>query len=805
MKTLFQDLRYTLRTLAKSPGFTAVALITLGIGIGANTAVFSILNTLFYRPLPFSEPQHLGSIVKHFSDSPEGQIYIDPPSFMDWTADSSVFEGAALIASGSVNVSDGDNLERVEGTQISAGAFTLLGVRPALGRSFVDEEDLPGSNELVILSDALWKSHFGADPSVLGKQLSMNGNPYTVIGVMPPGFAFPHQSEFWTPLSFDPREGRGNNWVNGFVRLRRGVTTAVANAHLTAVSRQLAEQYPNTNKGVTASVEPLQHLLFGGMDPGKLSNIFALMQGAVGFILLIVCANLMNLLLTRATARRHEMAIRAALGASRPRLARQLLTESGFLAVLGGALGILVTTWLLALCTDVIRTRFAAPPWLQFVIDWRTLLFMVIATVLTGLAIGVAPVLSIAQAELRGALHEAGRTSGPGVRVNRIRAGLIVAEVALATVLLTGAGLLIRTVVGLSSVDPGFDWAHTVTVRIPLEGGRYQSAAVRGGFFNEVTRRFETLPGVEAVGATNLLPVGTINGDDAEIDGYGDSARAVLVSSVTGHYLRALGIPPVEGREFTESETERGDLVAIVNQTMAQHYWPQGSALGRRIRFRRDPPGFWRSVVGVSRDITQGQLQNGKQDQVYIPYGRQYSWSSMSFVVRSTGDPNRVVGMLRPELRLADPSVPLDDVRSMDDLIRRSFGDRRLYATMLSILAGVALLLAAIGIYGVMGYAVVQQTRQIGVRIALGAKPRDVLQLVVGQGMKLAGAGAAVGLLGALVVSRTLRSLLYGVNPADPVSLLVATIPLVAAALLATLLPAWRATHVDAVVALRHE
>lgn len=805
MKTFLQDLRYALRTLVRSPGFTAVALITLGIGIGANTAVFSILSTLFYRPLPFSEPQHLGAIVKRFGDSPDGQIYLDPPSFMDWTADSSVFEGAALFASGSVNLSAGDHPERVEGTQISAGAFTLLGVRPALGRSFLDEEDLAGSNAVVVLSDALWKSHFGADPSVLGKPLVIDGNPYTVIGVMPPGFAFPHQSEFWVPLSFDPREGRGNNWVNGFVRLRPGVTTTVANAHLAAVSRQLAEQYPNSNKNVSASVEPLQHLLFGGMDPGSISHIVLLTQGAVGFILLIVCANLTNLLLTRATTRRHELAIRTALGASRSRLARQLLTESGLLAALGGALGILVASWALALATDVVRTRFGVPPWLEFGIDRRTLLFMLTASVVTGLAIGVAPVWSVLQAELRDALQEAGRTSGPGVRASRIRSGLIVAEVALATILLTGAGLLIRTVVGLSSVDPGFDPAHALALRIPLDGAGYQDASVRGGFFNDVTRRFETLPGVEAVGAINLLPLGTINGDGAVIDGYGDSARVVLVSSVTGHYLRALGIPPLEGREFTETETERGDLVALVNQTMARHYWPQGSALGHRIRLQRDPPGFWRPVVGVSRDITQGQLQNGRQDQVYIPYGRQYSWSTMSFVVRSRSDPIGLVGMLRAELKLADPTVPVVDVTSMDDLIRRSFGDRRLYASMLSMLASIALLLAAIGIYGVMSYAVVQQTRQLGVRIALGAKPRDVLQLVLGQGLKLAGAGAAVGLLGALIVSRTLQSMLYGVNPVDPVSLVVATSALAAAALLAALLPAWRATRVDPVVALRHE
>jgi putative ABC transport system permease protein len=802
---LLHDLRYALRTLARNPGFTAVAVLTLAVGIGTNTAVFSVLDSLFYRPLPFPESHRLAAVAKHFSDSPEPQFFIDPPSFLDWTRDSSIFAGAALFTSGSMTVLAGDQSVRIEGSQVSPSTFSVLGVRPRLGRTFLPGEGTLGNNGVVVISDALWRELFDAEPTVLSEQLSIGDASYTIIGVMPAGFAFPHQSELWIPGSFDPQVGRGNNWVNGFVRLRAGVTLAAANAHLAAVSRQLAEQYPQSNKGVSASIAPLQNVLFGGVDPAKLGTIFRIIQAALTMVLLIVCANLTNLLLMRATTRHRELAIRITLGASRARLARQLFTEGALLTAIGGALGVLVAEGSLGLIAGLLRSRFGVPPWLKFMVDWRTLLFVVVVSVLTAVIISVGPVFCVRESELRGALHEAGRTSGPGGRVNRIRAGLIVGEVALATVLLAGAGLLIRTVVGLSNVDTGFDPSHVITMRIPLEGGRYSDPIIRGGFLNELTRRFEAVPGVEAAGAINLLPLGTINGDNAVIEGTGDSTRGVLVSSVTGHYLHALGIPPIEGREFTDAETARGDFVAIINQTMARHYWSQGSALGHRIRFRLDPQGFWRTIVGVSRDITQGQLQNAHQDQVYIPYGRQYSWSTMSWVVRSAGDPTGLAGILRAELKAADPTVPIEDLTSMKSLIRRSFGDRRIYASTLSTLAIIAMLLAAIGIYGVMSYAVVQQTRPIGVRLALGATPRHVLQLVLGQGFRLALGGVVLGFFGAFFASRILRSLLYGVNPIDPVSLIAASAPLMGAAILASLIPARRAMGVDPATALRHE
>jgi putative ABC transport system permease protein len=805
MDALLQDIRYALRTLRRSPGFTTVALLTLAIGIGANTAIFTIISALFNRPLPFADPGRLAAIVKHFKPTDAGQIYIDPPSFVAWTADTGVFQGAALIAGGSANFSTTEQPEHVEGNQISVGTFGLLGIQPALGRGFLSDDATPGRDHVVILSDGLWRRGFAADPHVLGQQVRLDGVPYSVIGVMPPGFAFPYQAEFWTPRAFDPSEGRGNNWVNGLVRLHEGVTVAQANAYLEVVSRRLERQYPTSNTGVGASIAPLRRLLFRGADPGDFRPTFLLMLGAVGFVLLIACSNLAGLLLTRASTRQHEIAIREALGASRRRLIQQLLTESGLVAAGGGALGLLVTMWTLGLFESAVGQNFDLPYWLAFTIDARALVFTVIMSLGTGMAVGALPALRATRRDVRGALQEGGQGSGArgGARASRLRGSFVIAEVALAMVLLVGAGLLIRTVVGLGRVDPGFDAAHALTARLPFGGPRYSAARARGAFLNDLARRLEALPGVQAVGAANLLPLGTINWEGARIEGRDDSSRTTLVSTVAGHYLRAMGIPLLQGRDFTASETELGEPVAIINETMAHRYWPRQSALGRRIRFGTD--ASWRTIVGIFRDAKQGSLQAAVRDQVYIPYGQQYSWSTMSLIARTASDPLQVVGMARAELARLDPNLPLYDVQSLETVVRRSYWDRRLYRSMFSVFASVALFLAAIGIYGVIAYAVAQRTHEIGVRVALGATRRDVMRLVVGQGLGLALAGVGVGALGAIGITRLLASLLYGVGPLDPVSFGGMAVVLAGVALLASYLPARRAARVDPMVALRNE
>src|SRR5256885_6314220 len=516
------DLRYALRQLAKSPGFTAVAVLTLAIGIGVNPAVFSIINALFYRPLPFAEPERLALIVKHFSPSDRGQLYVDPPSLVDWTADTGVFQRVALITGAAVSLSTADQPERVGGNAISVGTFELLGARPAIGRSFFGDDTVAGRGHVVILSDALWRRHFGADPRILNQQVRMEGVPYTVIGVMPPGFGFPFRAEFWIPRLFDLRTGRGNNWVNGIVRLRPGVTVAQANARLDAISRQLAQQYPKSNAGVSASLTTLRRLSFDDLD--DIRTTFSIMLAAVGAVLLIACANLVNLLLARATARRQELGIRAALGASRARLLRQLLTESALVAAGGGALGLLVALWGLDLFRVTVQAHRDLPSWLAFSLDSAGLVFIAVVSIATGLAVGALPALRSARPDLRDMLQEGGRSSRVGARASRIWSAFVVAEVALTMVLLAGAGLLIRTVVLLARVDPGFDAARAFVARVPLGGVRYAPPRARGVFLNELARRREAPPGVAAAEAGDLAPLGGINWESAQIEGQGDSS-----------------------------------------------------------------------------------------------------------------------------------------------------------------------------------------------------------------------------------------------------------------------------------------
>ncbi|PYO65783.1 MAG: hypothetical protein DMD69_16325 [Gemmatimonadetes bacterium] len=494
-----------------------------------------MLSAVFYRPLPFADPAELAVIVQRFAPSGNTQVYISPPNFIDWTADTTVFSGAALVADAAANLSAGDEPEHVEGERLSPNTFDLLGVRPALGRSFLADEAIDGRSDVVILSDMLWRRRFAADPRVVGQTLLMDGTLHTVVGVMPPGFAFPFQAKFWVPFVIDPTADRSSNWPSAVVRLHAGVRLARANAHLATVSRRLEQQYPLSNRGVSARLASLRRLLIGGEDPDELRTTFTIMLGAVGLVLLIVCANLANLLLTRATIRGREI-------------------------------GVLVATWVVALFHLAVAANREIPYWIAFAVDWRALLFTAGLSPATGLVIGAAPALRATRPELSSSLQEGARAAGSGARVTRLRSALVISEVGLAMVLLVGAGLLIRTVVGLARVDPGFDAAHAFTAHVALTGPRYATVRGRGAFYNELTRRLEALPGVSAVGAINLIPLTGINYEGVAVEGRDAASETALVSAVEGHYTRALGIALREGREFTEAEGERGGHVVIINE-----------------------------------------------------------------------------------------------------------------------------------------------------------------------------------------------------------------------------------------------
>jgi putative ABC transport system permease protein len=786
--------------LLKHRAFTVVAILTLALGIGANTAIFSVVNSVLLRPLPLGEPERLLSIWESTLQFDKGSV--SALNLKDWREQNNVLTDLTAYQFGDFSLQEGDHPERVFAAMVSANFFEVLGVSPRLGRAFLAGEDQPGNHRVVVLSDQLWQKAFGADPSVVGRNILLSGESYMVAGVMPPDFQFPSRTtEIWVPLVYTPEQlkERGNHAFLVVGRLKPDVTLAQAQEQLSTIARRIEQQYPDQQTGRGVRLVPLQEELVQNVRPALL-----ILLGAVGFVLLIACTNVANLLLARAAARHREIAIRRALGAGRFRLIRQFLTESLLLSVLGGALGLLLGKWgvdgLLVLATGLL------PRAGEVKLDWRVAGFTLLLSLLTGIGFGLAPALQVSKTDVQEALKEGG-SAGSSQRRSWLRSLLVVAEVASALVLLIGAGLLVKSFMRLQQTSSGLRPENVITLRVTLPEARYGTPRATANFYQQVLERIAALPGVEAAGAINILPLQRtgFNGSvDIEGQSYPPGQEPLAeFRAATPDYFRALGIPLVTGRLFNAQDHEDAQPVAIVNQTFVNKFLGGGDALGKRVR----PGGIkWMTIAGVVADVKQSGLTRPVMPEIFVPYRQSEGLTqSMSLVVRGAGDPSTLVPAIRREVLAVDPNQPVYNVQTMEAVIVKSVSERRLNMLLLTIFAGVAMLLAMVGIYSVMSYTVTQSTREIGIRMALGARPRDVLKLVVGQGLLLTLVGVGLGVVGALGLTRLMESLLFGVKATDPLTFAAVSALLIVVALLACYWPARRATRVDPMIALRYE
>ncbi|MDQ3803685.1 MAG: ABC transporter permease [Acidobacteriota bacterium] len=809
LETLWQDLRYAARTLRTRPGFAAVAVLTLALGIGANTAIFSVVNAVLLRPLPYEDPERIVRIGGTNQRRGAALGSFSPQDFFDWRERANVFEALAAYDGWSPSLTGAGEPERVEAARVSPGFFGVLKVSPALGRDFLPAEEQRGNHLSVILSHPFWQRRFGGDPRVIGRSLTLNGHGYTVVGIMPAGFAGPkftggdfEQAELWAPFAPDlsqwTRDGRSVDAA--IARLKPGVSLAQAQAELDAIAAQLQRQYPDTNAGIGAAAASLHEQAVGAIRPALLTFLVA-----VGLVLLIACANVANLLLARAAARQKEIAVRMALGAGRARIVRQLLTESVLLAGLGGAAGLLLALWATSLLVALGSDAIPRPD--EIAVDARVLGFTLGVSLLTGIAFGLAPALAASRPDLNETLKEGGRSQTFGRGRKRVRGVLVVSEVALSLLLLIGAGLLVKSFVRLRRVDPGFDPRHVLTMNAFLPGARYPEEWQHAAFFEKVLERVRALPGVESASVVSNLPVsGNYDRISLYVEGQTPAAREDIPDAerymVDAEYFKTMRIPLLGGRPFNDRDTAEAPPVVIVNESVARRFWPGESAVGKRVR--TDPSRPWLTVVGVVGEVRHYSLEAAPNMQLYLPH-RQVPSQVMTFAVRSAGDPGAQAAAVRGQVWAVDKDQPVYDVRTMGQLLSESLAQRRFTMLLVGVFAGVALLLAAVGLYGVMNYAVAQRTHEIGIRMALGAQRGDVLRIMLGQGMALTLGGVGLGLVAAAGLTRVLESLLYGVSALDPAVFAGVTFILIAVAFLACCIPARKATRVDPIVALRYE
>jgi putative ABC transport system permease protein len=805
-----QDLRYGARLLTKAPGFTLVALLALALGTGATTSIFSVVDAVLLKPLPYRDPGRLLVIYEKNPAQKKYKLLVSPTNFLEWQQASRGMERMAAVHHAiHINLTGGPNghlePEELRLERVTADLFPLLGVQAALGRVFGPDEDKPGRANFVLLSDALWKRRFGGDPAIASKAIRLRDQSYTVLGVMPKGFQIVDPNvDVWIPLAVNASDARigASRFLVVMARLKPGATPEQAKAELESIGNRLEQANPALNKGWRPSVFTLED-----ERVGEVRQPLVVLAGAVGLLLLMACVNVANLLLARGGGRRRELAIRTALGATRGRVVAQLISESMLLALAGGALGVALARGAMALVRWL--GPASIPRLAEAHLDGRVLLFALAVSIVTGVLFGVAPALQVAGRSLNGALIDGGRGGTMGRKARLLRSGLVVSEVALAVVVTIGAGLLIRSFVRLRAADPGFRPAGVLTFRLPLAGGRNTASERRVAFVGQVTERLASLPGVQSIGGVNSLP----------LTGFGlgamfwaadrpapapDQRPMALTRAATIGYFQTLGIPLLAGRLFTDADTRQAPPVVAVSQTLARRLWPGENAIGRKLAMEDAINLKTAEVIGIVGDAKQERIEGEDWPTIYSPYA-QVAAVTMVVALRTAGDPLAIRHAVESEIRRLDPDQPVADVRPMQDIADEAVAGARFNTVLLSIFAGIAFVLAAVGIYGVISYDVTERLHEFGIRMALGAQAEDVQRLVMGQAARLTAGGIALGVAGALVLTRFMANMLYGVKPTDANTFLLMAALLGAVALAASYLPSRRATRVDPAVALRHE
>ena len=804
MDLVLQDLRYATRALWRSPAFTLTAVLAIALGVGANTAMFSVVNTVLLRELPYPNPERLALLWEHNLSSDKPHNVVSPANFFAWRDAARSFESMAAWIDTHASLTDAMQEPQTVSVRYASGEiFSILGVKPAIGRLFTPVDDNPAAPRVAVISHQLWEERFAGRASAVGQVINLGGTPYILVGVLPDDFRFYTPVPVWAPIRFDARDRSSpGRFLRVIARLAPGVTMERADAEIRLLAQRRAVEFPKLDANWTANAQPLKENLTGDVRTGLL-----ILLGAVGFLLVIACANVANLMLARASARHKEIAIRASLGATRARLVRQMLTESLMLSLVASAVGLGLAVLGTHALVALIPASFPAQEITEVAIDGRVLAFTLVVALATGLAFGLVPALSLSRGALHDSLKEGGRSGGGATRAtNRLRNALVVAELSLAIVLLAGAGLMIRSFSALRQVRLGFQPSHALTAEISIPPRKYRSDTAQVAFFNEVERRIAALPGVRAVGAISFLP---LSGDRSSsgfiVPGRPAPARGDEpvgdMRAVTPGYFQAMGIPIVAGRPLTAADGASSPGVAVVSETLARTIWPNENAVGKFIDYE------WYKmehvqIVGVAGDVHHEGVDKQPFMEIYRPLP-QFAYSTMTVVVRTVGDPSPLARSIRDVVRSIDPDQPVGRLETMSALVGSSLGTSRLSTMLFGLFGVVGLVLASVGIYGVMSYGVVQRTREFGVRMALGARPGDVRAMVVREGATLTLAGIAIGVVGALLLTRLMRSLLFAVTASDPVTYVAIVGGLGAVALLASYLPARRATRVDPVIALR--